>query len=268
MKLENKVAWITGGASSLGAAAMKMFVEQGCKVLIYDRDADLGHQVAAQMGPNVCFFQGDVTNTEQNQAALKAILGRWGKLDILLNSAGIGAKEGLILSRNPNALEDFKAAININLIGTYDCLRLAALAMAENTPDEEGERGVIINVSSGFYRQGMARVGSYGASKAAVSHYTAIAALELGDLGIRVAAIAPGAFDTPILGPDRAGNTAFFAGAASFPKRLGKPVEFAKLVCLIIDDPYINGSTIEIGAGSNLGNWGTIQALTQALAAK
>lgn len=266
MKLQNKVAWITGGASGLGAATTRRFVEQGCKVLISDRNAELGNQVAAQLGENVMFCQADVTRTEENQAALQALLNRWGKIDILLNAAGIGALEGPILSANPNAVEAFKAAININLVGLYDCLRLAALAMVKNTPDEEGERGLIINISSGFYRQGMVGIGSYGASKAGVSHLTSIAALELGDLGIRVVAVAPGAFDTPILGPDKAGNTAFFAGCASFPKRLGNPDEFARLACLIVDDPYINGTTIEIHAGSLLGNWGTIAALQKALA--
>jgi NAD(P)-dependent dehydrogenase (short-subunit alcohol dehydrogenase family) len=266
MDLQNKVVWITGGASGLGRATACRFIQEGAYVAIYDRDEALGREVAAQLGPRGMFIPGDVTRTEDNQAALQAIMEKWGRVDVLVNSAGVGAKEGAILSDNPTLLEDFTTTIKINLIGLYDCLRLAARAMAANEPGLEGERGVIVNVSSGFYRQAMVGLGSYGASKAAVSHLTHIAALELGDLGIRVTAIAPGAFDTPILGPDRATNNAFFGTVASFPKRLGNPEEVADLIKSIVDNRYINGTTLEIHAGSCGWNNSMVGAFFQALA--
>lgn len=266
MKLQNKVAWITGGASGLGAATACRFVQEGARVAIYDQNKELGEQMAARLGDRGIFIHGDVTRTADNEAALQTILDKWGRLDVLVNSAGVGAKEGTILSENPNLVQDFTTTIQINLIGLYDCLRLAARTMVQNEPGEEGERGVIVNVSSGFYRQAMVGLGSYGASKAGVSHLTNIAALELGDLGVRVSAIAPGAFDTPILGPDRATNNAFFGLMASYPKRLGNPDEVADLVKLIVENRYINGTTLEIHAGSCGWNNGMLGCVYQAFA--
>lgn len=261
MELKNKVAWITGGASGLGAATAKRFVQHGCKVMITDLNAELGNEFVKELGQDGFFFKADVTKSAENKAALDALLAKWGKIDILVNSAGVGAFEGMILGDNPNLVEDFRKTININLIGLFDCLALAAKAMTNNEPDEEGECGVIINVSSGFYKSAMPGLGSYGASKAAVAHLTTIAASELGEFGIRVAAIAPGAFDTPILGPDRATNEAFFGLGASFPKRLGKPDEVARLISHIVDNPYINGSTLDILAGSLANNPRMLAAL-------
>lgn len=261
MEIKNKVAWITGGASGLGAATAKRFVEQGCKVMITDRNSELGNEFVKELGKDGFFFQADVTKSAENQAALSALIAKWGKIDILVNSAGVGAKEGPMLGENPNLVEDFRQTIEINLIGLYDCMTLAARAMAPNAPNDEGERGVIINVASGFYKSAMPGLGSYGASKAGVAHLTTIAACELGELGIRVVAIAPGAFDTPILGPNRESNQAFFGLGASFPKRLGKPDEVARLISHIVDNPYINGSTLDILAGSLATNGRMLAAL-------
>ena len=263
MDLQNKVAWITGGASGLGAATAKLFTEKGCKVMITDLNAELGNEFVKELGENGFFFQADVTKSEENKAALDALLAKWEKIDILVNSAGVGALEGLMLGGNPNLVQDFRKTVEINLIGLYDCMTLAANAMATNPPNAEGEVGVIVNVSSGFYKSAMPGLGSYGASKAGVAHLTTIAACELGEVGIRVAAIAPGAFDTPILGPDRETNQAFFGLNASFPKRLGKPDEVASLINHIVENPYINGSTLDILAGSLATN-GTMIAVMQA----
>lgn len=261
MKLNGKVAWITGGASGLGAATVTLLVENGVKVLATDVNEELGKQFISRFGDSAFFIKTDVTKTEENQAALGAVLSKWGHLDILLNSAGIGGAEGFILSENgPANLDLFKKTIDINLIGTYDCLRLAAAAMARNAPDEKGERGVVINVSSAFYRETAAGAGSYCASKAAVSHLTHIAALELGALGIRVLAIAPGVFDTPIMGPKPSQIRTLFSLACSFPMREGDPPEFAQLVRHLVENTYFNGTTVEIDGGWHLGNWGTLAA--------
>lgn len=266
MELKNKIAWVTGGASGLGAATAKRFVEHGCKVMITDLNAELGNVFVKELGNDGFFYQADVTKSTENKAALAALLAKWGKIDIHVNSAGVGAKEGYMLGENPNLVEDFRKTIDINLIGLYDCMVLAARAMTANPQNEEGERGVIVNISSGFYKSAMPGLGSYGASKAAVAHLTTIAACELGELGIRVVAIAPGAFDTPILGPDRDANQAFFGLGASFPKRLGKPDELARLICHIVDNPYINGSTLDILAGSLSTNANMLAAMQLGMA--
>lgn len=261
MDLINKVAWITGGASGLGAATVKMMVAKGAMVLATDVNEELGRVFISQFGDCAIFVKADVTKTEDNQAALKVALKKWGRMDFLLNSAGIGAAEGAILHEDgPADLDLFKKTIGINLIGTYDCLRLAASEMAKNAPNEKGERGVIINVSSAFYRESMAGMGSYCASKAGVSHLTHIAALELGPLGIRVLAIAPGMFDTPIMGPKPSMVRTLFARACSFPMREGEPQEFAQLVGQLVENTYFNGTTVEIDGGWHLGNWGTLAA--------
>ncbi len=261
MELNGKVAWITGGASGLGAATVKLLVEKGAKVMATDVNETLGQAFIAQFGDNAIFVRADVADTEDNQHALAVLLNKWGKVDILLNSAGIGSAEGTILNANgPADLNLFKKTIDINLVGTYDCLRLAAAAMTRNTPNESGERGVIINVSSAFYRESMPGSGSYCASKAAVSHLTEIAAQELGALGIRVLAIAPGMFDTPIMGPKPSPVRTLFANACAFPVRGGEPPEFAALVAHLAENVYFNGTTVEIDGCWRLGNWGTIMS--------
>ncbi len=259
MELKDKVAWITGGASGLGAATVDRLVKHGVKVMSTDINDELGMKVIPQYGEAAFFFKADVTKTEENQAALEAVLSKWGHVDILLNSAGIGAAEGTILNaEGPCDLDLFKKTINTNLVGSYDCLRLAAAAMSQNTPDEKGERGVIINVSSAFYRESMFSMGSYCASKAGISHLSKVAAIELGALGIRVLAIAPGVFDTPIMGPKPSPVRTLFSKACSFPQREGVPTEFAHLVHHLVENTYFNGTTVEIDGDWHLGNWGTI----------
>ncbi len=261
MDLKNKVAWITGGVSGLGAATVALLVEKGAKVMATDINEDLAKEFMPQFGDAAFFCKADVRVAEENQAALDAVMQRWGRLDLLLNSAGIGAYEGFILSEYGSAdLDSFKDLIQTNLVGTYDCMRLAAAAMAKNEPNEEGERGVVINVSSAFYRETMMGAGSYCAAKAGVSHLTDVAALELGPFGIRVLAIAPGMFDTPIMGPKPSPVRTLFANACSFPKRAGEPSEFARLVCHLAENVYFNGTTIEIDGHWLLGNWGTLSA--------
>ncbi len=259
MDLKGKVAWITGGVSGLGAAAVEKLVEKGAKVMATDINEELGQEFIPQFGEAAFFFKADVRKPEDNQAALNAVLKKWGRLDLLLNSAGIGAREGYILTeKGPTDLDLFKDTIFTNLIGAYDCLRLAAAAMARNEPYGEGERGIIINVSSAFYRENMAGMGSYCAAKAGLSHLTQIAALELGAVGVRVVAIAPGMFDTPIMGPKPSPVRTLFANACSFPKRAGEPAEFASLVCHLAETVYFNGTTVEIDGHWRLGNWGTL----------
>lgn len=265
MNLHGKVAWITGGVSGLGAATVARMVEKGARVMATDINEELGKSFIPQFGDCAFFCKADVRVPAENQAALQAVLARWGRLDVLMNSAGIGPAEGTVLGPNgPADLDVFKNTINTNLIGSYDCMRLAAGAMAANTPDEAGERGVIINISSAFYRESMAGMGSYCASKAGISHLTQIAALDLGSLGIRVVAIAPGVFDTPIMGPKPSAVRTLFSNACAFPMREGNPPELAKLACHLVENTYLNGTTVEIDGGWHLGNWGTLAAGAQA----
>ncbi len=259
MEIKDKVVWITGGVSGLGAATVELMVQKGAYVMATDINVDLGNEFIPKFGDKAFFFKADVTVTEENQAALAAALRKWGHVDILLNSAGIGAAEGTILNaEGPCDLDLFKKTINTNLVGSYDCLRLAAAAMSQNTPNEKGERGVIINVSSAFYRETMFSMGSYCASKAGISHLTKVAAIELGALGIRVLAIAPGVFDTPIMGPKPSPVRTLFSKACSFPQREGEPPEFAQLACHLVENTYFNGTTVEIDGDWHLGNWGTL----------
>ena len=255
MDIENNLAIITGGASGLGAAAAKVLAANGAKIAIFDRNAELGEAIAESVSGK--FYNVDVTSEEQVQNALDDCIEQFGSPRILVNSAGI-ARTHEVLDENmqPHSLDEFSAMVNVNLVGTFNCLRLFAAAAASAPPTPNGERGVIINVASIAGIDSPSNVTAYGASKAGVIGLTLGSARSLSKWGIRVVTIAPGLFDTPIL--SGAGRTHEQLEEAAkviipFPPRMGQPDEFGEMVVTIARQVYLNGEVIRLDGGYRAG---------------
>ena len=244
MKLSGSVALVTGGASGLGAATARRLTEGGAKVVIVDRDDARGQALAGELGAT--FAKGDVTDAAQIEAAV-ATAAQLGPLRIAVSCAGVGwAARTLDRTGKPHDLEPFKTVIGVNLIGTFNVLRLAAAAIAKTEPLEHGERGVIVNTASAAAFDGQIGQIAYAASKAGVAGMTLPAARDLAPAGIRVVTIAPGIFDTPMLGALPEDRRAALAADVVFPKRLGDPAEYGALVAAIVETGYLNGETIRL----------------------
>jgi NAD(P)-dependent dehydrogenase (short-subunit alcohol dehydrogenase family) len=246
MKLEGAVALVTGGASGLGEATVRRLVAGGAKAVILDRDKDRGNSLAKELGSAVAFAAADVTDTDQVQAAVDKA-GELGSLRIAVNCAGVGwAKRTLGRDGSPHELDLYKTVIGINLIGTFNVLRLAASAISKTEAGEDGERGVIVNTASAAAFDGQIGQIAYASSKAGVVGMTLPAARDLAPVGIRVLAIAPGVFDTPMLAllppPAREALTKDVV----FPKRLGHADEYARVVQTMVETPYLNGEVIRL----------------------
>lgn len=246
MKLERASAAVTGGASGLGLATVKAIVAGGGKAAILDRPASEGKAIAAQLGDSVIFAPCDVTSEEQVAAAIEAASQAFGRVRVGVNCAGVGTAMKIAGKNGPMPLDVFKMTIEVNLVGTFNVTRLLAAHMLENDADEEGERGVIVNTASVAAYDGQIGQVAYSASKAGVVGMTLPIARDLSRAGIRCCTIAPGTFDTPMLAllPDEARNA--LAAGIPFPSRLGRPEEFARLACDIIENPYLNGETIRL----------------------
>ena len=246
MEIEAKVAVITGGASGLGAASVQQLQAAGAKVAILDVNADTGNALAAQFGGNAVFIHTDVTNADYTEAAITQVYDTFGAVHIAINCAGIGTPGRVLSRQGPLPLETFDRVIRINLIGTFNVIRLAAARMQANEPNAEGERGVIINTASIAAFEGQIGQPAYAASKAGVVGMTLPIARELAAFGIRVMTIAPGIFDTPMLAglPEPARES--LGASVPFPPRLGQPDEFASLARYIIESPMLNGETIRL----------------------
>ncbi|MEY3541326.1 MAG: hypothetical protein RLZZ204_138 [Bacteroidota bacterium] len=244
MVLENAVAVVTGGASGLGAATAKLLREKGMKVAIVDVDQDKLDQFAASIGAQS--YCVDVTDATVAASFFDALEKEIGIPKVLVNCAGIATPSKIIGKQGLMSLDFFQKIININLLGSFNMLRLAAEKMIKLEADEDGQRGVIISTASIAAYEGQIGQSAYAASKAGIVGMTLPAAREFASLGIRVNAIAPGVFHTPLVEglPQEAKNT--LAANIPNPKRLGKPEEFAKLVWHIIENQYINGETIRI----------------------
>jgi NAD(P)-dependent dehydrogenase (short-subunit alcohol dehydrogenase family) len=245
MKLEGAVALVTGGASGLGEATVRRLVAGGAKAVILDRDKDRGNSLAKELGSAVAFAAADVTDTDQVQAAVDKA-GELGSLRIAVNCAGVGwAKRTLGRDGSPHELDLYKTVIGINLIGTFNVLRLAASAISKTEAGEDGERGVIVNTASAAAFDGQIGQIAYSASKGGIG-MTLPAARDLAPAGIRVLAIAPGVFDTPMLAllppPAREALTKDVV----FPKRLGHADEYARVVQTMVETPYLNGEVIRL----------------------
>jgi NAD(P)-dependent dehydrogenase (short-subunit alcohol dehydrogenase family) len=244
MKLTGSVALVTGGASGLGAATVKRLVAAGAKAVIVDRDEARGAALAAELGQT--FVKADVTNAAEVEAAI-AQAESLGALRVAVSCAGVGwAARTLDKTGKPHDLELFKTVVGVNLVGTFNVLRLAASAIAKSAPLEHGERGVIVNTASVAAFDGQIGQIAYAASKAGVAGMTLPAARDLAPVGIRVLTIAPGLFDTPMLGALPEEKRAALASDVVFPKRLGSPDEYGALVVAIAENGYLNGETIRL----------------------
>jgi NAD(P)-dependent dehydrogenase (short-subunit alcohol dehydrogenase family) len=246
MKIAGSVALVTGGASGLGAATARCLAARGAKVVIVDRDEQRGPAIAQELGG--VFAKTDVTDAAQVEAAI-ALAQKLGALRIAVSCAGVGwASRTLDKTGKPHDLELFRTVVGVNLVGTFNVLRLAAAAMSK-TDLVDGERGVIINTASVAAFDGQIGQIAYAASKAGVVGMTLPAARDLAPAAIRVVTIAPGIFDTPMLGALPEDKRAALAADVVFPKRLGDPAEYGALVAAIVETGYLNAETIRLDGG-------------------
>ncbi len=244
MKLDGAVALVTGGASGLGGATARHLASAGARVVIVDLDGDKGNALAAELGG--VFAEADVSSEEQVQQAIAAAR-ELGPLRVAVSCAGVGWPKRLLdREGNPCPLDFFQKVVTVNLIGTFNVMRLAAAAMAATEPTAEGERGVIVNTASIAAFEGQVGQIAYASSKAGVVGMTLPAARDLAPVGVRVCTIAPGIFDTPMLAslPDKAREA--LAANVVFPKQLGDPAQFAALVAAICENSYLNGEVIRL----------------------
>lgn len=251
MQVKDSTFLITGAASGLGAATAERLVAAGARVVLCDLN-DSVNSHAQQLGVNARAFMADITSAEQMQQAIDAAIALGGErgLSGVVHCAGVVSVAKLVdREGNPADLESYAKTININLVGTFNVMRLAAAAMAKNNPSESGERGVIINTASIAAFDGQVGQCAYSASKAGVVGMSLPAARELSRHAIRVMAIAPGVFETPMMSeiPDEAAQA--LAAAVPFPKRLGRPDEFAQLAEQIITNAMLNGEVIRLDGG-------------------
>ena len=246
MKIKESVFLIPGGASGLGAATARHLAAAGAKVVLADLNAEAGDKFAATLGSAARFVHADVTNEAQIQHAIDVALESFGGLHGLVNCAGVAPGERVVGKNGPHRLETFSRVININLIGSFNALRLAAAAMARNTPDAGGERGVIINTASIAAFDGQIGQAAYSAAKGGIVAMALPIARELARLGIRVVTIAPGIFDTPMLQGMSEEIRASLGGQVPFPSRLGEPAEYARLAAFIVENPMLNAEVIRL----------------------
>ena len=244
---------VTGGASGLGEATVRKLHSQGARVTIADVNTDQGMTLEADLGQGALFIETDVKDETSVQQTVDRAIQQHGGLHILVNCAGITIAGEVLGKEGPHDLGRFTEVIEVNLIGTFNTLRLAAAAMAGNQPDGEGERGVIINTASVAALEGQIGQVAYSASKGGVVGLTLPAARELAGQGIRVVTIAPGTFDTPLLEglPEKA--RASLAEQVPFPSRLGRPEEFALLAQHIVENVMLNGETIRLDGALRMG---------------
>jgi NAD(P)-dependent dehydrogenase (short-subunit alcohol dehydrogenase family) len=246
MKLEGSVALVTGGASGLGEATVRHLAGGGARVIIVDRDEKRGPALEQALEGRARFVKTDVTSPDDVGKAIEAATAL-GTLRVAVSCAGVGwAARTINKEGQAHDLELFKTVIGINLVGTFNVLRLAAAAMAKNAPGDDGERGVIVNTASVAAYDGQIGQAAYAASKAGVVGLTLPVARDLSAVGIRVMTIAPGTMDTPMLAALPEAARQALAAGIPFPKRLGTPDDYAKLVEHIVANGYLNGEVIRL----------------------
>jgi NAD(P)-dependent dehydrogenase (short-subunit alcohol dehydrogenase family) len=246
MKLKDAVTIISGGGSGLGEATAREFASCGAKVVILDLPDSLGAKVAEAFGEDGLFAAADVVSDQAVEKAIASAVERFGTVHAAVNCAGIGRAQRTVSKDGPHSLAVFRKVVEVNLIGTFNLIRLAAQQMSGNQPNSDGERGVIINTASIAAFDGQIGQAAYSASKGGVVGLTLPVARDLASLGIRVCTIAPGTFDTPmlVLLPEHARKA--LAAAIPFPSRLGKPSEYAALARHIVENSMLNGETIRL----------------------
>jgi 3-hydroxyacyl-CoA dehydrogenase / 3-hydroxy-2-methylbutyryl-CoA dehydrogenase len=253
MQIAGGSALVTGGASGLGAATVRRLAAGGARVVIADLNVEAGEALASELGEGAVFVKSDVTDADSMRQAVRTAVERFGGLQIDVNCAGIGVAERVLGKEGPHDLGRFARVIQINLIGTFNALRLAAEAMAGGQPNEEGERGVIINTASVAAFEGQIGQVAYSASKGGIVALTLPAARDLARNGIRVVTIAPGTFDTPLLAGLPEPARVSLGQQVPFPARLGRPEEYAQLVQSIVENPMLNGETIRLDGAIRMG---------------
>jgi NAD(P)-dependent dehydrogenase (short-subunit alcohol dehydrogenase family) len=246
MQISDHSFIITGSGSGLGAATARLLVAAGGKVLLADVDSASGEVLAAELGSNARFSLTDVTDAAGPEAAVAACRAGFGAVHGLINCAGVAPSERVVGRAGPHKLESFARTVQINLVGTFNLLRLAAAAMAQSEPDADGERGVIVNTASIAAFDGQIGQAGYAASKGGVVAMTLPIARELARSGIRVVTIAPGIFETPMMAAMSSEVQEALGKSVPFPPRLGRPNEFAQLVGHIIENAYLNGEVIRL----------------------
>ncbi len=246
MQIEGKVFLVSGGASGLGAATARMLVDAGASVMLVDVNAEALAAQVEKLGGNARASVSDITQERAVQAAVDAARGAFGQINGVINCAGIVAAEKILGKEGPHGLDSFSRVINVNLIGSFNLMRLAAVAIAESTADAGGERGVIINTASVAAYDGQIGQAAYAASKGAIVSLTLPAARELARYGIRVMTIAPGIFETPMMAGMTPQVRESLSAGVPFPPRLGQPEEYAALARHIIENSMLNGEVIRL----------------------
>jgi NAD(P)-dependent dehydrogenase (short-subunit alcohol dehydrogenase family) len=247
MDISGAAALVTGGASGLGGATARLLAELGAKVTVVDLQDDKGEAMAAEIGGR--YAHADVTNTEQVEAAV-AMANADGDLRMVANCAGIGwAQRTVGKGGEPHDMGAFEKVVQVNLIGTFNVIRMAASAMSQNDPVEDGERGAMVNIASVAAFDGQVGQASYSASKGGIVGMTLPIARDLGAVGIRVCTIAPGIIDTPLFAFATDETKEGLGASVLFPKRMGRPDEVASLAAEIFRNSYLNGETIRLDGG-------------------
>ncbi len=254
MNLQDKVAIVSGGASGLGRATVEELVRAGARAAIFDVQGDKAAALAAELGSSAWSASVDVTSEASVAAGIQAVVAHFGAVHVCVNCAGVPhAAKTVGREGKPFPLDLFTRVVTINLIGTFNVLRLAAAEMVKNEPmGEAHERGVIVNTASAAAFDGQMGQAAYGASKAAIVGLSLPVARDLAEYGIRINAIAPGIFETPMVQGMPARLQESLASMALFPQRLGQPAEFARLVRHIIENPYLNAECIRLDAGTRM----------------
>ena len=253
MDISGKVAAITGGASGLGEATVRHFLQSGARVVILDLNDENAKKLIDELGDeNLKYVNTNIMEEEPVKKAMDFIQNEFGALHVVVNCAGTGYGGRIIGKNAPHPLDHFKFIIDLNLVGTFNVMRLAAELMDKNDPDAQGEKGVIINTASVAGYEGQIGQSAYSASKAGVIGLTLTAARDLARHAIRVNTIAPGIFDTPLmkLAPDKVRDP--LLESTQFPHRFGDPSEFGNLAAHIVDNTYLNGETIRIDSGMRM----------------
>jgi 3-hydroxyacyl-CoA dehydrogenase/3-hydroxy-2-methylbutyryl-CoA dehydrogenase len=246
VRIEGASALVAGGASGLGAATVRALHAAGASVVVCDLNPEKGQALAAELGERASFVEANVMEPDGIQAAVDAAAAAEGDLRISVCCAGIGWAQRTAGKQGPHDLEIFHNVIKVNLIGTFNVLRLAAAAMVDNEPDEGSERGVCVNTASIAAFDGQIGQVAYSASKGGIVGLTLPAARDLASRGVRVITIAPGTFDTPLLAALPEESRAELGAQIPHPRRLGRPQEFAALACHIVENPMLNGETIRL----------------------
>ena len=246
MNVQGSTVVVTGGASGLGEACVRNLLSGGAKIAIFDFAADRGEKIAAELGKDVIFAKTDVTDEVAVQGAVNKTMEAFGAINIAINCAGGATPMKVLSKKGPMPLAAFNRTIQINLVGTFNVIRLVVEQMVKNAPDADGEKGVIINTASVAAFDGQIGQADYSASKGGIVAMTLPIARECADYGIRVMTIAPGLFDTPLLHslPEAARES--LGKMVPFPQRLGQPAEFATLVKHIIENRMLNGEVIRL----------------------